>query len=138
MTAPWRRGLVLLALALATIVSIHVLRQATMSTHYSTAPDSRLVVVVDAARNRSEPGVELDDMVDAQADVCGLEVSRVPEMTPIEGTDDHFRLTLRPALDSTDRKQFRGCLEDWAVDHLRLEIRSMEEEVVEAGSSGAG
>ncbi|HEU5150847.1 MAG TPA: hypothetical protein VFU19_10140 [Iamia sp.] len=138
MSVPARRGLLLVALVLGVVVGVHVLRQATMSTHYSTAPDSRLVVVIDAAANRSEPGVEIADMVDAQVDVCGLEVARVPDITPVAGTDDHFTVTVQPALDSTDRKQLRGCLEDWAVDHLRLEVRSMEDEVVEEEAGGAG
>ncbi len=139
MTAPWRRGLVLVAMVLAVIVGVHVLRQATMSTHYSTAPDSRLVVEVDAAINRAEPGVTMTDMVEAHVAVCALEVARPgPELQPIAGTDDHYTVTLQPALDSTDRKQYRGCLEDWAVDHLRLEVKSMEDEVVEGSAIGAG
>jgi hypothetical protein len=137
-TATWRRSLVGIALVLAVVVGVHVLRQATMSTHYATGADTRLVVVVDAAANRPEHGVTLAGMTEAQVGVCALEVSRTADVRPVEGTDDRFTVTLQPALDSTDRKQFGGCVEDWAVDHLRLDVTSMTDEVVDEGASGAG
>jgi hypothetical protein len=31
-----------------------------------------------------------------------------------------------PRLDETDRHQFRGCLEGWAIDHVRLDVVSLE------------
>lgn len=140
MTSRWVRPLLGVALVLAVLGGVHVLREATMSTHYETGADSRLVVVVQAASNRAEPGATLDELAEAQVSSCILEVSadRDGEVTPVPGTADRFSVTLRPALDSTDRKQYRGCLEDWSVDHLRLRVVSMTDEVVEAGASGAG
>lgn len=122
-------GSVLVAVALG---GVHLLREATMSTHYETGADTRLVVVVEASSNRAEPGTTLDELAEAQVSTCVLEVStnRDGEVEPVPGTDDRFSFTLRPSLDSTDRKQYRGCLEDWSVDHLRLHVVSMTDEVV--------
>ena len=117
-----------LVVGLAVLVGggIYLLREATMSTHYDTGPDSRLEVVVRAASNRAEPGVTLDEQAEAHLRSCVLEVaSRAVAVTPIAGTDDRFAITLQPALDSTDRKQYRGCLEDWSTDHLRMSVVAM-------------
>jgi hypothetical protein len=29
-------------------------------------------------------------------------------------------------MDETNRRQFRGCLQDWTVDHLRIHVLSLE------------
>jgi hypothetical protein len=34
---------------------------------------------------------------------------------------------LDTALDQTNRRQFRGCLEDWIVDHLQLDVVELNE-----------
>jgi hypothetical protein len=122
----------LVALVVVVLGGVYFLREATMSTHYETGADSRLVVVVQAASNRAEPGVTLDELAEAQVSTCALEVSRTRdgEVERVAGTDDRFSVTLRPSLDSTDRKQYEGCLEDWAVDHLRMHVVSMSEEMV--------
>jgi hypothetical protein len=109
--------------------AIYLLRESTMSTHYETGADSRLVVVVRAESNRAEEGVELEQMASAQIDLCTLEVSRAGDVQIVHEPGDRFVVTLQPALDSTDRKQFRGCLEDWNVDHLRLDVESLSDEV---------
>lgn len=123
-------GSVLVVVALG---GVYLLREATMSTHYATGADTRLVVVVEASSNRAEPGTTLDELAEAQVSACVLEVStnRDGEVEQVPGTDDRFSFTLRPALDSTDRKQYQGCLEDWSVDHLRLHVVSMTDEVVD-------
>jgi hypothetical protein len=107
--------------------AIYLLREATMSTHYDTGDDSHLVVVVRAASNRPEEGVRLEEMATAQIELCALEVSRAGDVEVVAEDDDRFVVTLRPALDSTDRKQYRGCLEDWNVDHLRVDVESMQD-----------
>jgi hypothetical protein len=33
---------------------------------------------------------------------------------------------LQPALDETNRKQLRGCLEDWTIDSVRADVVSLE------------
>lgn len=119
-------------LVVVVLGGVYLLREATMSTHYETGADTRLVVVVQASSNRAEPGVTLDELAEAQVSTCALEVSRTRdgEVERVPGTDDRFAVTLRPSLDSTDRKQYQGCLEDWSVDHLRLRVVSMTDEVV--------
>jgi hypothetical protein len=125
-----------------TLAGVWHLKGATQSTHYETGEDTRLDVVVRAAANRAEPGRTLDELAEAQVTACVLEVAaRVDGDTglmPVAGTDDEFTFTLRPALDSTDRKQYRGCVEDWSVDHLRLDVLSMEDRVVQEAANGAG
>ncbi|HEX7130997.1 MAG TPA: hypothetical protein VF228_00390 [Iamia sp.] len=117
-------------LVVVVLGGIYLLREATMSTHYETGADTRLVVVVQASSNRAEPGVTLEAMTENQLGTCALEVSRSHggEIEPVDGTDDRFSVTLQPALDSTDRKQYQGCVEDWAVDNLRLRVVSMTNE----------
>ena len=117
---------------------IYLLREATISTHYETDADSRLVVVVRAASNRPEEGVSLEHMATAQIELCALEVSRAGDVQVAYESDDRFVVTLTPALDSTDRKQYRGCLEDWNIDHLQLDIESLvDEPIPDPGGGGA-
>ncbi len=118
-----------MVVGLAVVVAggIYLLREATMSRHYETGPDTTLEVVVRAASNRPEPGASLEELAEAQLSTCALEVAsaRQGEVVAVPGTDDQFAVTLRPSLDSTDRKQYEGCVEDWAVDHLRLTVVAM-------------
>lgn len=130
---------VVLGLAAVIVVggAIYLLREATMSTHYDTGDDSRLVVVVRAASNRAEEGVTLEQMATSQIALCGLEVARDAQVRTSPGADDRYVVTIVPALDSTDRKQYRGCLDDWNIDHLQLHVESMTDEAAE-GDGGGG
>jgi hypothetical protein len=29
-------------------------------------------------------------------------------------------------MDDTDQRQFRGCLEDWSIDHVRTDVERLE------------
>lgn len=111
------------------LVGVYLLREATMSTHYATGPDSRLRVVVESSHNRSERSSTLGELTEAHVSLCGLEVDaeREGEVRPVAGRDDRFAVVLRPALDSSDRKQYKGCLEDWVVDHHQIRVVSMTE-----------
>ncbi len=124
------RQLVLVAtLTVVVLGGVYLLREATMSTHYDTSPESRLEVVVRASSNRAEPGVTLIQAAAAQIDSCALEVSarRLGDLRVVDADAGRLAVTLQPALDSTDRKQYRGCLEDWSVDHLLVRVESMED-----------
>jgi len=137
------KSLAKLVLGVAVLIllggGIYLLREATMSTHYETGPDSRMVIEVRAASNRAEEGVTLEQMARAQMAVCALDVSRGhgTDVRRVAGTDDRFLITLTPALDSTDRKQYRGCLEDWSVNHVQLHVLSLSEHEGPAGDGGA-
>jgi hypothetical protein len=39
----------------------------------------------------------------------------------------HFRATFAPSMDQTNRRQFRGCVEDFSTDHLQVDIVEMAE-----------
>lgn len=104
-----------------------VLRDATLSTHTEMPADSSLVVVVHARTRGGEKGQTVAEMTEAQLLVCRLEVGSDLEGTPRPLGDDRFEAVLVPALDDTDRRQFRGCLQDWVVDRLTLDVESMTE-----------
>ena len=117
---------------LATIVAlvvltggVLVLRDATLSTHEPVPADSSLVVVVHARTRGGEAGQTVAEMTEAQLLVCRFEVGSDLEGAPRPLGDDRFEAVLVPALDDTDRRQFRGCLQDWVIDHFRLDVESM-------------
>lgn len=58
---------------------------------------------------------------------CPLEVSSdvVGDVDP-QG-DRMCRFVLGPARHEANRRQFRGCLEEWAIDHVRLDVVSLDE-----------
>ena len=41
--------------------------------------------------------------------------------------DGHFRAVLEPSMDETNRRQFRGCLEDWRIDQFQLDVIRLAE-----------
>ena len=71
--------------------------------------------MVKARVNGGEPGQTLDEMVEAQLVACRLEVSSdiIGEVEPL-ATHGYYKAVLKPSMDETDRRQFRGCLEDCA------------------------
>jgi len=120
--------LVLGALGLAVgLAGVMALREATLSTHQVVEPDSETVVVVRAEEKGGEPGQTLPEMVDALLATCRLEISSdlSGPVTPLG--DGEFRALLVPALDETNERQFRGCVEDWTIDHLRVDVLDLEE-----------
>lgn len=132
MGSPARIMVALVAVALIA-GGVWQLRSATMSTHVVTDPDSRLAITLDAEARQSEPGQSLEEMVAAKVGTCRLEVATADPVGPLErGSDGSFRLVLQPSLDDTDRVQFRGCMEDWNVDHLLVDVIEMRE-VIDQG-----
>lgn len=120
----------LLGLLCAVLViggAVVVLRRSTQSTHYPQNPDSSLEVVVEARSNREEPSHDLEELTEAHLWVCRLEIGSdiVGEMERVSTDPHQFRVVLQPSLDSTDRKQFEGCLEDWSLDHHLMHVVSM-------------
>jgi hypothetical protein len=104
------------------LVGVRALSDATLSIHTDVAADSRIEVVVDVDTNGGEIGQSIDEMVGAQIVTCRLEVQSdvVGEIEPLG--NDRFRAVLRPSMDHTDQRQFRGCLEDWIIDHIKLDV----------------
>jgi len=117
-------GLVGLA---AGALGVIALREATMSTHSPVPPDSRVELVVEAASRGGDESQTVQERVDAQVRACRLEVASdlVGRMEPVG--DGRYRGVLAPAMDETDRRQFRGCLEDWVIDNVRLDIEVLRD-----------
>ena len=106
------------------IVGILALREATLSTHESVAA-ARTELVMSADTKGGERNQTLPEMVEAQLESCRLEVASDVD-GPIESLGDgHFSAVLAPALDETNRRQFRGCMEDWVIDHVRINVTEM-------------
>jgi hypothetical protein len=103
------------------IVAVFALREATLSTHEPVAAQAT-ELVVHARAHGAERGQTLPEMVEAQLMTCRLEVAS--DITgPIEDLGDgQFRAVLTPAMDETNRRQFRGCVEDWVIDQVRLGV----------------
>src|SRR5690606_3752975 len=107
--------------------AVLLLREATLSTHQPLAPDSRVAVVVDVATRNRERDQSQDEMVDALFTFCRLEVTSDLEGEVREIAPDRYLGVLRPGLDDTNRRQFRGCMEDWTLDGLTAHVRSIED-----------
>ena len=129
------RPLVALCAVLLLAGGVVGLRRATQSTHYPQDPDSTLRVVVEASSNREEPSHDLEELTEAHLWMCRLEVGSDPvgEIERVSEDPDRFAIVLQPALDSTDRKQYEGCLEDWSLDHHLMHVVSM---TAEPGTGG--
>jgi hypothetical protein len=101
------------------------MREATLSTHQPVDPGTEAIVLLDAEVKGSEPGQTRDEAVDAMVDMCRLEVGRSdPEQIDHLG-GGRYRVVLRPGMDQTNQRQLRGCLEDWQIDHLRIDVVSL-------------
>jgi hypothetical protein len=103
------------------VAGVLALREATLSTHQPvSARETELVV--SARSHGAEVSQTLPELVEAQLMTCRLEVSS--DFTgPIEELGDgRFRAALAPALDKTNRRQFRGCVEDFVTDHLQINV----------------
>jgi hypothetical protein len=111
-------GIVGLALG---IVGVLALREATLSTHQEVA-GSGTELIASAKTKGGEKSQRLPEMVEAQLLACRLEVTS-DLAGPIERLgDNRFRAVLDTTLDDTNRRQFRGCIEDWIVDHLQMGV----------------
>jgi hypothetical protein len=103
------------------VVGVLALREATLSTH-DQAVGQEMEVVVSARTEGGEGGQGLHEMVEAQLLTCRLEVTS-DLAGPIEELGDgRFRAVLTPALDDTNRRQFRGCVEDFMIDHVQMDV----------------
>jgi hypothetical protein len=108
------------------IVGTLALREATLSTHEEII-GGEMVLVVSARSRGGEADQTLAEMVEAQLLTCRLEVSS-DLAGPIESLGDRqFRARLVPAMDQTNRRQFRGCVEDFITDHLQINVVEFDE-----------
>lgn len=114
--------------AVATVGGIVWLRQVTMARDVPTPSDSRTVVVVESRTNLHDSEVGLHQITEAVMTSCRLEIGATSvETLQRHDEPDRFRLVLQPALDTTERRRYEGCLEDWRIDHLRIDVVSIEQ-----------
>ncbi len=108
-------------------LAVFALREATLSTHQPIPIDSEVEVVVEVESEGGEQGQTPQEMVTALFLTCRLEVNSdlVGEVELLG--DDLYRAVLRPAMDQTNRRQFRGCLEDWTIDQLLVDVVRFED-----------
>ncbi|MGH2652197.1 MAG: hypothetical protein ACRDHK_13425 [Actinomycetota bacterium] len=103
------------------IVAVLALREATLSTHEPVTGDG-MELIVSAKTEGGEQNQTLPEMVEAQLQTCRLEVTS-DLAGPIEPLGDgRFRAVLTPAMDETNRRQFRGCVEDFMIDHVQINV----------------
>ena len=115
------------ALGLAVgVLAVWALREATLSTHGRIDPSTRLELVVRARTEGGERGQVLGEMVEALLLTCRLEVTADIAGPIRDEGDGRFRAVLEPSLDQTDRRQLRGCIEDWTIDHLLVDVVAFE------------
>ena len=114
-------------------LAVVALREATLSTHQPVAADSQVEVVVEVESEHRERGQSEDELIEALVLTCRLEVNSdlvgEIEALPERADDDDalFRAVLQPAMDQTNRRQFRGCLEDWTIDQLLVDVVRFED-----------
>jgi hypothetical protein len=117
---PTRVVLGLVGLAVG-VVGVLALREATLSTHKQVAA-RETELVVSARTKGGESGQTLDEMVEAQLLTCRLEVTSdlASSIEPLG--DGRFRAVFAPAMDETNRRQFKGCVEDFVIDGLQIDV----------------
>jgi hypothetical protein len=108
------------------VVGVLALREATLSTHEPVTDAREMELVVHARMRNAEATQTLSEMVEAQLQTCRLEVTS-DLVGPIEPLGDgRFRAVLAPAMDETNRRQFKGCVEDWTIDQVLLGVVSLD------------
>jgi hypothetical protein len=121
----WGLGAIGLVIGVAAVLAV---RDATLSTHQPVVPGSQVELLVAARSEGAEPGQTLPELVEALLLTCRLEVP-ADLASPIRNDGrGQFRVTLAPALDQTDRRQLRGCIEDWTIDQLMVNVVSFTDQ----------
>ena len=108
------------------VLGVLALRNATLSTHERVRHADRTIIVVRASVRNAEHNQSLDESVEALLTACRLEVTSDLEADPLPLGEGRFRASLVPALDDTNRRQFRGCVEDWTIDQIRADVLTLE------------
>jgi hypothetical protein len=117
-----RTGAAVAVFVVVAVLGVQQLRAATQSSHVPVASKSRVELIVDARIKGAQSGQTLAEMVTAQVLMCRLQVSSDVVGGIQSLGNGRFRAVLTPSMDRTDRRQFRGCLEDWALDYVHLDV----------------
>ncbi len=108
------------------MIGVLALREATLSTHRKVTDAARTTIVIEAETKGTEFNQTLDETVEAILQACRLEVSSDLESDPRPLGDGVYEATLVRPVDESNRRQFRGCLEDWTLDHLLVDVLRLE------------
>ena len=113
------------AVVIALAGAVLLLRAATMSTDTDPVPGSSTTVVVETFKQR-EPAFTLEEVTQTLVTTCRITVDAVilEPVTPLG--ERTFRFQVFPALNASDWQQFSGCLEDARLDHVILDVVSMQ------------
>lgn len=127
------RVLALGLLVVVLVAAVLVLRETTMTVHTPVSPTSRLVVEASARWKGSLRGAE--NHARALAIVCVSETSTRSELRDFDWhTDGDFRFVVVPTLDEPDRRQLRGCMSDFRMPQLLVDVLSTR--TVDSGTVG--
>ena len=106
---------------------VGALREATLSTHQRVDPDSQTELVVSAGDRAPRPASPWSrSSKPRSAPAAWRSTPTWSARSPPRATAE-FRAVLRPSMDETNRRQFRGCLEDWLIDHVRLDVVTLHD-----------
>ena len=121
MTNRW----VVVAVIVALLGGVWVLRETTMTRHRPTPPGSTTSISFEVERHGGYGDIR--SAAEALITTCVLDVgAQVAE--PLEADGARFELSLQPALDDDERRKFTGCLGDWRVPHSKAEDIEIEDE----------
>jgi hypothetical protein len=115
------------AAVLVGIVGVLLLRDATLSTHQPVDPQSRTELIMQVRVRDPEASQTQAEMTEALVLYCRLEVNSDVAGSIEDVGDGRVRAVLQPALDRSNRRQFRGCLEDWNIEQLRADVIRLAE-----------
>jgi hypothetical protein len=104
---------------------VMALREATLSTHHRMSPDSKAILVFDAWTRNAEKDQTVAESAEALLLACRLQVGRSDVHRITQLSEHRFEAELRRGLDRTNRRQLQGCLEDWTLDYVRMDVRSL-------------
>lgn len=121
-----KRALLSVLVLVAAGLGVVQMAEFTMTRHEPVPPDSRMAVVVEAHTKGHSPYSRLQ-MTRSLFMACRLQA----DTTVLEDDfrtlgSDTFRFVLQPALDDSDQRQLRGCLEDSRIDQIQLDVLSIE------------
>lgn len=94
------------------------------ATDVDTPPGSRTVVTFAISMVR-EPQDQRDVHAEAVYSACRADLPEASASPLRPLGDGRYRFAVTPALDASDRKEVRGCLQDLRIAHVRATVLDM-------------
>lgn len=95
-----------------------------MSRHTPSDPSSRMEVLVRARPHNDD--IDVADATETLFAVCLLEARSRHTDRDVRRVDERtWSFRIRPALDESDQRQLRGCLEDARIDRYQADVVEM-------------